>query len=418
MARVVTRSSAAELADTLSFFVGKKARWISKLTTSIADEFKGKRPSIARLAAFIQSHKSFRPVQFSIDYAEAPEMRPADGRPRQWQMPQIATMGDLAQWLNLTPAELLWFADCRNFERQAAPKLAQYKRRWVPKRDGTFRLIESPKQRLKAIQRAILRDILAKIPSHEACHGFKAGHSILTFAQPHASKAIVLKLDIKDFFPTFSFARVQNLFLTAGYPENVARLLAGLCTTICARNHFEQLPRDQQTGARALYLRKHLPQGAPTSPMLANLCAFNFDCRLAGLAKAAGANYTRYADDMVFSGGDDFARGINRFFVHAMAIALEEGFTVHARKTRVMRQGVSQRAAGLVLNATPNIRRRDFDQLKAILTNAHRHGAASQNRAALPNFRAHLEGRISHITMINPARGHKLKQLFEKIDWT
>src|ERR1041385_80316 len=125
-------------------------------------------------------------------------------------------------------------------------------------------------------------------------------------------------MDLRDFFPTFSQARVRNLFLTAGYPESVATSLAGLCTTICPRSAFHHLPLEHQRRARELYARKHLPQGAPTSPMLANLCAFNLDCRLAGLAKAAGATYSRYADDLVFSGGEQFARDASRFLVHAM----------------------------------------------------------------------------------------------------
>jgi RNA-directed DNA polymerase len=417
MARVVARSGVADLNETLRSAVQKDARWIGKLCKAITVEFDGKRPSVARLARFIQSHPAFRPVTFSVEYQDAPEMRPADGRPREWRVPPITTVGELAAWLNLPVNELLWFADSRNLERLAARNVCHYKRHWVPKRDETFRLIESPKQRLKAIQRAILRDIIGRIPSHDACHGFKPNRSILTFARPHVRKAVVLKMDIKDFFPTFSFARAQNLFLTAGYPENVARPLAGLCTTICPREMFRDLPSAQQKAARALFLRKHLAQGSPTSPILANLCAFNLDCRFAGLAKAAGAAYTRYADDIVFSGGEDFARGVHRFLVHAMAVALEEGFTVHARKTRVMRQGVSQRAAGVVLNEKPNVRRVEFDLLKATLTNCARHGVASQNRTGHHNFRAHLEGRIAHVTMINPARGEKLRRIFEAIRW-
>src|ERR1700733_6552654 len=104
-----------------------------------------------------------------------------------------------------------------------------------------------------------------------------------------------------------------------------------------------------------MYARPHLPQGAPTSPSLANLCAYRLDCRLSGLAASAGAVYTRYADDMAFSGDHAFHRAITRFRHHACATILEEGFSVHHRKSRVMRQGVRQRLAGLVVNDRLNV---------------------------------------------------------------
>ncbi|HEY6227061.1 MAG TPA: RNA-directed DNA polymerase, partial [Verrucomicrobiae bacterium] len=116
-------------------------------------------------------------------------------------------------------------------------------------------------------------------------------------------------------------------------------------------------------------------------------------------------------------GDDEFARHINRFSLHVMAIALEEGFEVNARKTRIMRQGVRQTAAGLTLNTTPNISRKEYDRLKAILTNCVRRGPAAENREQIPNFRSHLEGKIAHVHMVNPAKGENLKRLFERIDW-
>jgi hypothetical protein len=164
-----------------------------------------------------------------------------------------------------------------------------------------------------------------------------------------------------------------------------------------------------------LYARPHLPQGAPTSPALANLCTYRLDCRLAGLAKAAGAKYTRYADDLAFSGSDAFEAGVKRFATHVAAILQEEGFEAHHRKTRIMRQGIRQRLAGIVANHHPNIIRKDFDRLKAILTNCVRSGPEMQNRNAHSDFRSHLEGRISFVEMINPKKGKRLRKIFEQI---
>ncbi len=138
----------------------------------------------------------------------------------------------------------------------------------------------------------------------------------------------------------------------------------------------------------------HLPQGAPTSPSLANLCARRVDCRLTGLAEAAGAVYTRYADDLAFSGGEEFEQRVERFSIHAAATLQEEGFAVHHRKTRIMPRSVRQHLAGLVTNRRVNVRRRDFDLLKAVLTNCARLGPENQNREAHEHFRSHLEGRV------------------------
>lgn len=246
MAEIYARGGGALLEEALLLTLQKRQRWIARFVKAVETEFAGKRPSVWTLTEFIRSQPSFRPVRVArFEDEEAPVMRPAAGRPISWKVPAIATVGELAACLNLTPNELVWFADGKSLERQSGGRLCHYTRRWVAKRDGMFRLIESPKQRLKAIQRAILQSILERIPAHEACHGFRAGRSIVTFTRAHVGKAVVLKMDLKDFFPTFSFARVQNLFLTAGYPENVARALAGLCTTICPRGEFAQLPRDQ-----------------------------------------------------------------------------------------------------------------------------------------------------------------------------
>jgi hypothetical protein len=167
--------------------------------------------------------------------------------------------------------------------------------------------------------------------------------------------------------------------------------------------------------ARALYAWPHLPQGAPTSPALANICAWRVDCRLTGLAEAAGATYTRYADDLAFSGDEKFERCVERFALRVAAILMEEGFQVHHRKTRVMRCGVRQYLAGIVTNERLNVVRADFDRLKAILTNSVRHGAESQNREGHPAFRQHLDGRVGFVEMVNPAKGARLRRIFEKI---
>jgi RNA-directed DNA polymerase len=195
--------------------------------------------------------------------------------------------------------------------------------------------------------------------------------------------------------------------------------LTGLCTTITPVGVIDRLSAVSggEAPLRAIYGVRHLPQGAPTSPALANLLTWRLDLRLHGLARRAGANYTRYADDLTFSGPADFAKSPRRFDAAVTKIIGEEGFRVNPAKTRVMPRHARQRVTGVVVNDHCNIDRAGFDTLKAILHNCVRRGPQSQNRARVPDFRRHLEGRITWVEQVNPQRGAKLRQLFERIEW-
>ena len=313
--------------------LGRRPRWLRPLARRLLETFPEGRPSADRVADFLRVDARFvanYPFAMSFRPRPAPVMAPSPGPPSTWPVPAIVTPLDLATRLGLELDELDWFADLRGLERTALEgPLRHYDYRWKPKRNGSTRLIEAPKGRLKAIQRQILREVLAPIPPHEAAHGFRPGRSVLSFVEPHAGRAVVLKMDLLDFFPTIRLARVVSLFRAAGYPEAVARGLAGLCTNRVPPRLW-RAPEGPLSGSdawrtRQLYRKAHLPQGAPTSPTLANLAAYRLDCRLGGLAASAGAAYTRYADDLAFSGGADLARSVDRFRAHVGAILLEEG---------------------------------------------------------------------------------------------
>ena len=224
----------------------------------------------------------------------------------------------MAEWLSLSPGELEWFADLKGLGTRGKdrPRLRHYHYRVLSKPSGNIRLIEAPKPRLKELQRKILSQILERIPPHSAAHGLLKGRSIRTFIVPHVFMRVVLRMDLQDFFPSISGQRIQTLFRTIGYPESVADLLGGICPNATPRDVWNPPAMEANPGqvweARSLYARPHLPQGAPTSPALANLCAYRVDCRLIGLAKSAGAAYTRYADDLAFSGGESFERCVER----------------------------------------------------------------------------------------------------------
>jgi RNA-directed DNA polymerase len=108
---------------------------------------------------------------------------------------------------------------------------------------------------------------------------------------------------------------------------------------------------------------------------------------------------------------------VERFATHVAAILGEEGFTVQHRKTRIMRESVRQHLAGLVTNQRLNVRRRDFDVLKAILTNCVRHSPETQNREGRSFFREHLQGRIAFVESIHLEKGKRLRAIFDQITW-
>jgi hypothetical protein len=392
----------------------RRARWLEPLVRNLHLEFgEAPRPTSRQIGERILGHPPFVKAWIAgqgriLPLPVTPQMAPAMGAPREWQIPAITTVAELADTLQLHGDDLGWLI--------AHGQADHYRHRWQAKpKSDRFRLIESPKTLLKFAQRQVLRKILGAIPPHEAARGFRPGNSVRDFVAPHTGQKLLLRFDLEDFFPSLSAARVLRVFLTAGYPEAVARALTRLTTRSTPHSTLEE--KTLAWAERRRFATPHLPQGAPTSPALANLGAFRLDCRLAGLAGSVGANYTRYADDLLFSGGEDFSRQSRSLETLIGAIILEEGFRPNHHKTRVLRQGHKQHAAGLVLNEKPNIDRRDFDRLKAILTNCARHGPASQNRDHHPDFAAHLQGKLAWVRFIHPGKEAKLRGIFEKIDW-
>jgi RNA-directed DNA polymerase len=318
-----------------------------------------------------------------------------------WNAPAIGDLADLAAFLAVDGDALDWFADRREINRHARSEaLRHYRYTWLP-----HRLIEAPKPRLRAMQRLVLEQILAVIPVHSSAHGFVPGRSAHTFAAAHAGQATVVRLDLRAFFSTITAARIYGLFRGVGYPEPVAHALTALTTTRTPAPVLRSAPSPLLAG---LLRQPHLPQGAPTSPALANLCAYRLDRRLSGLAARFGLTYGRYADDLAFSGPLSHHEPL---LAAVARIADDEGFRLHPAKTRVRRQSARQHLAGLVVNAAPAVPRPEYDLLRAILHNAATHGLAAANRDGHPDFAAHLTGRVAWVSHHHPSRAAKLQRL-------
>jgi hypothetical protein len=321
----------------------------------------------------------------------------AEERAAENELPPLDTPQQLAEALGLTVARLRWLL----YHRDAATRL-HYRRFVIPKRGGGERAIWAPLPTLKAAQHWVLRNIVEKLPVHGAAHGFLPGRSTLTNAAVHTSARVLVKMDIKDFFPTVTLRRVKGIFRKAGYREQVATLLALLCTEAPR----EVVELEGQTYYVALGPRC-LPQGAPTSPALTNTLCLRLDRRLSGLARRLGYRYTRYADDLTFSlpAGHTGKPAVGTLLGLVRRIVESEGFRLHPDKTRVHRPGGRQQVTGLVVNGggPPRVPRRLRRQLRAAAHNL-RQGKPLQEGETV----ARLAGYAAYVYMTDPALGGKL----------
>jgi len=312
-------------------------------------------------------------------------------------LPVLATSKDVAMVLGVTLPRLRWLT----YHRRGAT-LVHYRRYDIPKKTGGVRRISAPKPRLAAAQRWVFKNILEKLPVAAPAHGFVKYRSLVTGATPHVGKAVVINLDLKDFFPSITWRRVKGLFVKMGYSEHVATVLALLCT---------EPPRVATTlDGKTYYValgERVLPQGACTSPALTNVICRRLDARLAGLARRFGYTYTRYADDLSFS--SDRGRDVNALQWSVRKVLAEEGLTENAAKTRVMRASQRQEVTGLVVNQGLTVTREYYKTLRATLHNCAKHGMASQNRDGHPDFARHLRGKVEFVRSVDPDRGAKLE---------
>jgi retron-type reverse transcriptase len=320
-------------------------------------------------------------------------------------LPSLSTPTDLALALNLPIPRLRWLA----FHTEAATRV-HYVHFTVPKKSGGTRTLSAPHRTLAAAQQWILANIVGRLPVEPPAHGFLPKRSIVTNAQPHSRKAVVVNLDLEDFFPTITFPRVRRVFERVGYSPAVATILALLCTE-CPRRAVQY---DGKVYHVALGPRG-LPQGACTSPGLSNQVACRLDRRLGGLAAKLGLTYTRYADDLTFSGNGELQNRVGYLLARVRHIAHDEGFAINAKKTRILRRNTVQEVTGLVVNDRPGVSRREVRRLRAILHRARFEGLERQNRKNHPHFVSWLRGKIAYVSMVRPEVGARLHEELRRL---
>lgn len=285
-----------------------------------------------------------------------------------------------------------------------------YARFTIPKRGGGERVICAPKKQLRWVQRQILDQILSKVSTHSAAHGFVAGRSTVTNAEKHRGAALLLKFDLIDFFPTIHYHRILGLFASLGYyvgdcrfgTEDAAQRVAPTLARLCC---YAPEPKSWDGVL--------LPQGAPTSPAISNLVCRRLDARLDGLARRNHGVYTRYADDLTFSFKDD-SLDLGRFRWWVDQVCHQEGFFVNQAKFRVIRASQRQLVTGIVVNDELRIPREQRRRFRALLHNCRRHGLASQARGR-EDLGAYLRGFASYVHMVHPDEGAELLRQVDEL---
>jgi len=254
-------------------------------------------------------------------------------------VPPPLTSADLAKSLHLSEERLVSLLSSAEKSYNRFPlKCGRRRPRWI----------EAPNPFLKHVQRCLLDKILYTVVPHPSAHGFQPGRSIVSNARMHSCREWVLSMDMKDFFPTTDIHMVEKML----------------------QEHFNFTQETIEAILRLTCRRNALPQGAPTSPHLANLVFMEGDRRLTAMAIEHGMTYTRYADDMTFS-GDTLPEDIEE---QVELIAQEAGYRISRHKTRRMGQHQCQKVTGLVVNEGVRLPRGKRRRLRAILNDVRKNG--------------------------------------------
>ena len=290
-------------------------------------------------------------------------------------------------------------------------KKYHYIRFQIPKKTGENRKISAPTHLLKKTQKWILENILEKIQLHDAAHGFRLKHSIVTNAEHHVGKEVIINIDLKDFFPSISYIRVKGLFKSFGYSETASTIFGLICT----EPKIKEIELNGKTELLLSWTKRYLPQGAPTSPAITNILCRRLDQRLHLMAKQYGFDYTRYADDLTFSASGESLRNIFNIFQNTRFIVEQEDFEINEQKTKVIRRYQQQEVTGIVVNEKLNVSREQLKKFRAVLYQIEKDGLEGHKWGQSEDIIASIEGFANFVSMVNPEKGAKFKEQINRI---
>jgi RNA-directed DNA polymerase len=320
-------------------------------------------------------------------------------------LPYFETLADFSNFIEIPISELRFLC----FNRMVA-KHDHFYTFEVTKKSGGKRIISAPKKSLKSAQKKVLENLLSKFQNHENAHGFITGRSIITNAEKHLGKDIVINLDLENYFPTITYPRVKGLFHKCGYSEQIATILALLLT----KHDREKISIDGQI----YYVSKgerYLPQGSPASPSISNILSASLDKRLKGLAKRYQCEYTRYADDISFSCMEDNEDNISKLLFYTTKVIQDEGFKINNEKTHIMRKCNQQKVTGIVVNEKLNVPKTNLKKFRALLHNIKCNGWKDQKWGKAVYLINAIEGYINFINMVNPEKANQFKKELSEI---
>lgn len=262
----------------------------------------------------------------------------------------------------------------------------------IKKKNGKFRTISEPLPSLKEIQYFILQEILYKIQVSKYCKSYIPKKKFKEYLRYHVNEKQVLTLDIEDFFPSITYKFIYNLFLKLGYAKDVSIYLANLCTYI----------KKDKNSTTSSSSKRFLPQGAPTSPYLSNLILKEFDDEIAQYCTKEKIKYTRYADDMAFSGNIVNKEEIESLVQEKLT---KLGLNLKKEKTRLMLQNVPQILSGVVLNKKMQLPKKERNEIRQIIYFIKKftlENHLDRIKEKRDNYLLHLIGRVSYTLSLNP----------------
>lgn len=311
-----------------------------------------------------------------------------------------------------TIQQLTFYANTNN-----VPTDKRYHTFEIPKKKkGEFRQISTPVRQLKNIQYFIKLMLEELYIPHACVMGFVKKRSVVDNAKKHLNKYYVQNLDIKDFFPSITQDMILRCLISNPYNinYNVAFLIARLC---CIRLDDES---------------KVLPQGSPTSPILANIVCSRLDVALMSLAKQFHLDYTRYADDMTFSGQYNSFKDQGRFMNLLTSIIERYGLKINPEKKRIQKHGSRQEVTGIIISSKTNVRRKYIKEIRSMLHNWESYGYAKANKRfvdcyqqggrkkynTVPDMKNVIDGKLEYLKMVK-GQGDitylKLKDRFDRL---